>query len=142
MAFAAAPLMPSTVRHDLKVKGATATLSSIVKAGQWEQFLAHVEAGQSSWLHLVPTMRTATDSVQTQALDLAVSTALTRNAAAVLRMADQGIDLERACVNKAIDSKPDQVKRFKSQARSALKRVHDISLLPVRDRCMAFIKNR
>ncbi len=141
-AFAAAPLQPSTVRHDLKVKGAAETLAAIVKAGQWSQLLSHIEAGQSSWIHLVPTIRTATDPVQTQALDSAVSTALTRNPTAILRMADNGIDLEAACFNKGLDGKPDLIKRYKSQARAALKRVRDVSLTPQRDRCVAQIKAR
>lgn len=130
---------PAEVERSIKLSGASRTWAELSAEHQWEGLLDKVSAGQPGWLKVAADLRTGTDAGASEGLDAAISEAIRRRPAEVLRLFQSGVSAENVCRSRAIEPTPEQVRTFVGETRTALEGVKDPALRQARDQCIALV---
>lgn len=138
---------PSRVKSDLQQWPAKKVISNLKKRGEFEQILKHIDEGDAQWVALAPSLYKGTDAGDSEDIEIALATALPKNALAVLSVlsgntaiseGQPGID--KVCGVPFIEPTDDFVKKYLKESTAALKAVNDQKLLPVAQKCLGYLK--
>lgn len=140
MTNASAQTSPSMLAKQLDDKGAKATVSSMSEA-QWDNLLNHIDAGSAVWIALVPKLAEGTDGGNSEDLGIGLAFALPKNPKAVLSAIDRTngpvLGVGRVCSAPFVEDTVPDILAYVRQAKAALGKVHDASLLDVKKSCLA-----
>jgi hypothetical protein len=96
-------LTAAGVMADVNARGASAVVEDLWRGPGWDQLMAHIRTGQSSWLHVAVSIRPGTDGGSGETLALALGDALDSNPRNVLSIAAPAIGTEEICSGPDID---------------------------------------
>jgi hypothetical protein len=119
----------------------TAELMKQEDPDPWASIEDHVASGDARWLELADQLRRYTDAGVSESLDNAVSEALSKNPAAVLRILSgdpgKGFAVRHVCSTETfIEPPPGKMRRYLRQARFAVERVTEPQLEKVKQACL------
>jgi hypothetical protein len=118
----AAGMTPQDVKVEVESLGAQKTVADLNAHGgrRWDAFLRGVQSGRGDWLALVPAIKSGTDAGTAEGLQIAVSMALSRNAAGVLALTPATYALSALCIVPLIEPTDAQVTTYKRRTLSGL----------------------
>lgn len=141
--FEIAPLTPETIRAAVARYGAVAVVQELYGERRDNGFgvvITHMAAGEAEWLALVPLLENRVTTHPMEALDEAMSEALPRNAAAVLRLMSSGVSAQSACQMRVIDPTEADIVAYYSAAIPAVEAVTDPALQGARAECLVALQ--
>lgn len=128
---------PATVSRTIALKGPGAAINALNAHHEWDAALDRIGSGDDRWLALAAQLRQGSDAGTSEAIDSALSEAIARNPAGVLRTFGRGVRATEVCHDRAIEPTPGQVRAFAQTTQRALRGVADPALGPARDACLA-----
>ncbi|USI72796.1 hypothetical protein [Sphingomonas morindae] len=131
---------PDAIARTIDQRGPAEAVRTLAARHQWDATLSRIGSGDARWLALAARLRRGSDAGDSEALDGALSEAIARNPAGVLRTFGQGVRAADVCHDRAIEPSGDQVRRFTHDTQAALHRVSDPALAPARDACLAALR--
>lgn len=142
-----APVTPDEVRALIArdgPQGAVAALMQPVGAdggARWGTVENGVASGEQVWLDLYPAIRPGTDGETGEGLSMALSQALTANAAGALRLMNTEIDdVAGHCQSRQIEPTAQERTEFYTRAIAAVEAVDDPALAQRRTACLAALR--
>jgi hypothetical protein len=137
---AAAVRSAASIEREIKAGGADSVVKRLTAAkGDWDTVVRQVETGKDAWLNVASELLGATDAGNTESLHYALSIALTRNAAGVLRLLGPNAPLEKVCKVPYIEPGPGVVAEYRAKARAALAKVRESGLGARKRDCLSGI---
>ncbi|HEX5486334.1 MAG TPA: hypothetical protein VFX23_10090 [Limnobacter sp.] len=143
----AAQLDPQRVKNDLQNQPAETVIKSLKRQNKYQQVLKRIAEGQAEWVALAPALYMGTDAGDSDDLEIALATALPKNAVAVLSdlnpsKADgaSSLRIDHVCGVPFIEPTDAFVKAYLLQSTKAVKAVKDEKLLPVARQCLSYLK--
>jgi hypothetical protein len=135
----AAALSTTEIRAKIARDGATGAVSALMagSGAGWKVLLARIGGGDDAWLDIARAIRPGVDAGSGEDLTFALASALSRNPAGVLRMAGRDFPLAKICDVPLIEPTDAQVAVWKTQALTALARVHSDALRAKVNECRA-----
>ena len=97
-----AAITPASVRAMVEATSPTQAVATLWESG-YSTFSDGVASGDAAWLDVVPLIQPGTDAGSSTELEMALSTALPRNAAGVLALLPDHGEYGGVCVNSAIE---------------------------------------
>ncbi len=135
-----ADLTPGAVRALLEQQGAAAVVQSLDEPS-WTAVLAHVEAGERSWIDLVPLLAPGTDAGTAESLLITLSRALKANARGVLTvLAEDLYSPADVCGDNDVEASALEAARFIDEALVKVAAVLDPDLTEVRNACLSALR--
>lgn len=138
---------PSHVKSDLQHLPAKKVISNLKKHGEFEQMLKRIDEGDAQWIALAPSLYEGTDAGDSEDIEIALATALPKNALAVLSIlngdeaaAEGQPRIDRVCGVPFIEPTDDFVKKYLRESTAALKAASDEKLLPLAQKCLGYLK--
>lgn len=145
-ALAADAPSASDLRLALAQRGAKTVVAELLNQDQWDSVSDQIASGRQEWLALVPQLATGADAGPAEDLGIDLATALPKNPAAVLSIAneiawkDAGIiGLERVCGIPFVEDT--QPKSYEQRAVRAVRSVSDPTLERKKRECLAYLRN-
>ena len=130
---------PAQIRTLISRDGATATVQSLDKdsgAVTFDKVLSGIASGREEWLGLVPLLAPGVDGGTSTGLQMAVTDALLRNPAGVLRLAASGWPVADSCSYPMSTMTEEGAQEFFAAAVPALNAVTDPSLQAIKQSCL------
>jgi len=142
-AFAGEPLAltPQAITKDIENRGAKATVQKLISGKRprlWESVLQKIKTGGAPWLAVAKELADGTDAGTSEALQIALATALPKNPSGVLQLAGtQGfLSLEDICGAPFIEPEPTDLKRYLDKTRRSLNNLKDMKVEQKRVKCL------
>ncbi len=135
-------LTPQAITKDIESNGAKATVQKLTsgrRPRQWESVLRRIRTGDSSWLAVAGMLADGTDAGASEALQIALATALPKNPSGVLRLADTQsfLSLEDLCGAPFIEPELSYLKHYLVETRRSLSKLKDARVEQQRAKCLA-----
>ena len=112
----------ASIQRDIKANGAGAVIKALTsgKGDRWQEVIRRIETGDQAWLNVAMNLLEGTDAGNTGAVYYALSIALTRNAAGVLRVLGPKAPTAKICTVPYIEPTPDAVREYRTKAKLRL----------------------
>lgn len=140
---AMSPERRAAVEQIVQTQGPTQAVATLSPDGtgrgsRWDVLMIAIESGDAGWLRVAASLRPGATGAAGESLLGALSTALRRNAPAVLGMMGPTIKPEDICYQR-VDTRPIDDKVFEVHTRNALAVITDPKLVSARDTCLAVL---
>lgn len=107
---------------------------------EWNQVLAGIESGNTSWLKLAQQLHPFSDAGASEELHSAVARALPKAPERVLAMIGPGFEIEFVCTSPFIEPEPGIAEAYECAALAALASVHTPKLQALVTQCTKLVK--
>lgn len=109
----------------------------------WDFVMGKVATGSADWLDVARRLSAGTDAGTSEALQIAVATALPKNPGGVLRLAgtQSFLSIDHICAAPFIEPQPSDMDRYLSEAKTALVTLNDPGVESAREKCLAEINS-
>jgi hypothetical protein len=138
------PVTPTEVRALIASQGAQRAVATLYGDGQrrrWDTVSHGIATGNAAWLELAPLIAPGTDAGTSLDFGLAMSDALTTNAAGALRAIQRmPATAIGACEDSSIEPTPEQVRAFYAAAIASVEAVSDPALQALKAQCLASLR--
>jgi hypothetical protein len=107
---------------------------------EWKSILARISDGNPQWLRLAPRLAATGSAAGREGLRIALSRALQRNPDGVLGLIGQQFSADAICIDNDIEPSPEDARKFYRATIPAVAGVNVPQLAPVRDACLAALR--
>jgi hypothetical protein len=137
----AGELSAADVNADITKLGAAATVKQLDagSSAQWNAVIAHISGGSTAWLSVAGALGPGVDAGTGEDLTGALSAALLKNPAGVLKLAGPQFPISQICTDPQIEPTDAQVAAWKQKADAALAKITDHALTANVGACRAAI---
>jgi hypothetical protein len=134
-------LSATDVSADIAKLGAAATVKQLDagSGAQWNSVVTHIAGGSADWLAVASALGSGVDAGTGEDLTGALSAALLKNPAGVLKLAGPQFPISQICTDPQIEPTDAQVAGWKAKAAAALAKIHDPALTANVGACRASI---
>lgn len=147
ISMSAASPDPSHVKSDLQHLPAKKVISNLKKRGEFELILKRIDEGDAQWIALAPSLYKGTDAGDSEDIEIALATALPKNALAVLSalngntaISEGQPRIDKVCGVPFIEPTDRFIQKYLKESTAALKAVSDEKLLPLAKKCLGYLK--
>lgn len=139
------PISAASILQKIDRVGAQSVVTELTAGDEsaWDFVMSKVGEGSAEWLDVARRLSAGTDAGASEALQIAVATALPKNPGGVLRLAaaQSFLSIDHVCAAPFIEPEPSYMQRYLSEAKAALTTLKDPGVEGARAKCLAEINS-